>query len=189
MPPKVRFTKDEIISAALTLVRKEGLPCLTARALAARLGSSAKPIFGYFESMDELQTEVIAAANELYGTFIAADMQKGEYPPYKASGMSYIRFAREETELFKLLFMCDRSGEAPAEDRESIRPMLDLIIKNVGLDEDRAYLFHLELWIYVHGIATMIATSYLDWDMAFVSRALSDVYEGLKHRFAEKDQI
>ncbi len=46
MPPKVRFTKDEIISAALTLVREEGLPCLTARALAARLGSSAKPIFG-----------------------------------------------------------------------------------------------------------------------------------------------
>ena len=33
------------------------------------------------------------------------------YPPYKAMGMGYIRFAAEERELFRLLFMRDRSGE------------------------------------------------------------------------------
>lgn len=32
-------------------------------------------------------------------------MESGEYPPYKASGMAYIDFARREKHLFRLLFM------------------------------------------------------------------------------------
>lgn len=51
--------------------------------------------------------------------------------------------------------------------------------------EDEAYLFHLEMWLYVHGIATMIATSYLDWDDEFISRVLTDAYMGLKYRYTE----
>ncbi len=187
MPPKVKFTKEEIVDTALSVVREGGMEALTARSLAAHLGSSAKPIFGYFSSMEELQSEVMIAADRIYNGFITADMQKGEYPPYKASGMAYIRFAREETTLFKLLFMRDRRGETITEDREAVRPMLDLIMKNLGIDEDSAYQLHLELWIYVHGIATMFATAYLDWNMDFVSRALTDLYEGLKYRFGKKE--
>ena len=37
--------------------------------------------------------------------------------------------------------------------------------------------------IYVHGIAAMIATSYLDWDEQFASDVLTDAYEGIKCRF------
>lgn len=183
MPPKFKFTKEQIIAAALDITRKNGMEGLTARALAAKLGSSAKPIFGLFQSMEEVQSEVIAAAHALYQSHIAKGMAEGRYPPYKASGMAYIAFAKEERELFKLLFMRDRTGERIEENREEVRPMLSLIMQNLGLSEDEAYLFHLELWLYVHGIATMIATNYLDWDMTFVSRALTDAYEGLKHRY------
>ena len=110
-------------------------------------------------------------------------MGEGRFPPYKASGMAYIQFARDERELFKLLFMRDRSGERIEEDREAIRPQLNIIMKNLGVSEDEANMFHLELWVYVHGIATMIATSYLEWDEDFVSRTLTDAFEGLKHRY------
>ena len=158
---------------------------LTARALAAELGCSVKPIFGLFRSMEEVQQEVLAAANELYQGAIQAGMISGKYPPYMASGMAYIGFAREERELFKLLFMRDRSGERIEEDRESIRLLLELLQRNLGVSEDDAYLFHLEMWVYVHGIATMIATSYLDWDDEFVSRVLTDAYVGLKYRYQE----
>ncbi len=187
MPPKFQFTREQILAAALDITREGGTAALTARSLAARLGSSAKPIFGLFQNMEEVQREVLAAAGELYQSFLRADMASGQYPPYKASGMAYIRFAREERELFKLLFMRDRTGEPITEDRESIRPLLELIQTNLGLSEDDAYLFHLEQWIYVHGIATMIATGYLDWDLAFVSRALTDVYQGLVHRYTAKE--
>lgn len=84
---------------------------MTARALAAELGCSVKPIFGLFKNMEEVQQEVGIAAYELYQKYLLEDMTSGKYPPYKASGMAYIRFAKDEKELFKLLFMRDRSGE------------------------------------------------------------------------------
>ena len=102
--------------------------------------------------------------------------------------MAYIRFARQERELFKLLFMRDRSGEVITEDRESIAPLIALIRKNLGISEEKAYRFHLEMWVYVHGIATMIATGYLDWDEEFVSKVLSDAYWGLIAHYRKKEE-
>ena len=183
MPPKTRFTKDEIIIAALNLTREGGIAFLTARALAAKLDSSVKPIFGLFRNMDEVRQAVFKAANDLYQEYLTTDMKDGKYPPYKASGMAYIRFAREEKELFKLLFMRDRTQEKITENREEIRPLLELIKQNLGVGEEEAYRFHLEMWLYVHGIATMAATGYLDWDDEFISQVITDAYVGLKYRY------
>ena len=185
MPPKFKFTRDEITNAALNVTRKNGISGLTARALAAELGCSVKPIFGLFKNMEEVGQEVFIASDLLYQNYLREDMSKGKYSPYKASGMAYIRFAKEERELFKLLFMRDRSREKIEENKEEIRPLMQLIQQNLGISEDEAYLFHLEMWLYVHGIATMIATSYLDWDDEFISRVLTDAYMGLKYRYTE----
>ena len=62
-------------------------------------------------SMDEVQQEVLKAGYQFYGEAIARAMESGEYPPYKASGMAYIDFARREKHLFRLLFMRNRSQE------------------------------------------------------------------------------
>lgn len=185
MPPKFKFTKVEMINAALNVTRNNGISGLTARALAAELGCSVKPIFGLFKNMEEVQQEVLTASNLLYQNYLREDMAKGKYPPYKASGMAYIRFAKEERELFRLLFMRDRSNEKIEENKEEIKPLMQLIQQNLGISEDDAYLFHLEMWLYVHGIATMIATSYLDWDDEFISRVITDAYMGLKYRYTE----
>lgn len=186
MPPKCRFTREEIIQAALDLTAEKGVGALTARGLAQRLGSSAKPIFGLFANMEEVQQDVVKAANLRYQEYLRQDMSAGRYPPYKASGMAYIRFAREQKELFKLLFMRDRTHEEKAAGDE-LEALLGLIQKNMGLSRDDAYRFHLEMWIYVHGIATMIATAYLEWDMDFISAALTDAYQGLRLRFLPKE--
>lgn len=188
MPPKFKFTKEAITSAALCITRRNGLSGLTARALAAELNCSVKPIFGLFENMEAVQQEVYSAAHDLYWSYLQEDMSSGKYPPYKASGMAYIRFAKEERELFKLLFMRDRSREEPAENREEVKPLTELIRQNLGLCEEDAYLFHVEMWLYVHGIATMIATSYLDWQDEFISKVLTDAYMGLKYRYSKISQ-
>ncbi len=186
MPPKFKFTREEIINKALDIVRAEGIDALTARALAEKLGTSSKPIFGLFSGMEELLDAVKLAAYELYGSYISKALARTDIPPYKASGLAYIQFARDEKELFKLLFMCDRRGENIYEDRESVLPQLRIIMERLGVDEDTAYLFHLEMWIYVHGIATMTATSYLEWDEHFISDTLTDMFLGLSHRTKEK---
>ncbi len=185
MPPKSMFTKDEIIDAALCVIRESGASALTARALAAKLGCSVKPIFGLFKNMDEVQQEVIKAAARLYQKKMVQEISEKRYPPYKAVGISYIRFAKDEKNLFKLLYMRDRSNEEKAEGEET-QKLIELIQKTTGLDKKTAYLFHLETWIYIHGIATMIATDYLDWDMEFVSNSITDCYIGLKYRFIKE---
>lgn len=188
MPPKFKFTRDEMIKSALEIVREKGISDLTARSLAAKLGCSVKPIFGLFRNMEEVQQEVLTAADALYQAYLKEGIEKEEHTPYKASGMAYIRFAREEKELFKLLFMRDRTGEGIDEKRDEVQPLLEMIKKKTGLEDEEAYMFHLEMWLYVHGIAVMSATSYLDWDEKFVDRALTDGFLGLKLRYSKKEE-
>ena len=188
MPRNFMFTKEQVINAAIELTRERGFAAVTARALGEKLGSSSKPVFSLFENMEELQRAVLAAAFEKYSRFIAAEMTKGEYAPYKASGMAYIRFARDERELFKLLFMRERSREEQlSATNDDVKPLLQLICKNTGMTEAEAARFHTEMWLFVHGIATMIATSFLDWSDEDISRALTDVYEAMTRRWARKE--
>lgn len=183
MPPKCKFTREQIVQAALEIVRERGFEAVTARSVGARLASSPKVIFSLFCNMEELSAAVLQAAQERYRTYLAAEMASGRYPPYKGSGMGYIRFAKEERQLFRLLFMRDRTREQITDGKEELRPILAMVEQNTGLGEEEAYRFHLEMWLYVHGIATMIATSYLDWDLELVGSMITDGYQGLKSRY------
>ncbi len=186
MPRKFMFTREEIIDAALNLTRKGGISALTARALGTELGSSSRPVFGLFKNMEEVQQEVFKAADTLYQGYIKDGMESGKYPPYKAIGMSYIQFAKEEKELFKLLFMYDRTQRNMEEIKEAVKPFVEILQQKLSLNEEDAYLLHFEMWMYVHGIATTIATSYLEWDGEYINRMLTDGYEGIKSRYAER---
>lgn len=182
MPRKATFTKDEMISAALSLVRSGGMDALTARALGKELGCSSKPVFGLFENMDKVKSSVIPAAHAVFTEYIEKSMKTEKYPPYKASGMAYIRFAKEETELFRLLFMRNRTNEPPELDKEGreTRELIKIVGSNTGLDQADARLFHLQMWIYVHGIASMTATGYLDFDEETISRLMTEMYQSMK---------
>lgn len=185
MPPKAKFTREEILAAGLAVVRREGMGALTARSLAAELGTSPKPIFGLFPTMEAVQQGVLTQADRLYQEYLRTDMAQGKYPAYKASGMAYIRFAREEPELFRLLFMRDRRQESIPQEQSDIEPLITIIQKNLGISREKALLFHMEMWVFVHGIATMLATQYLPWEDSFISDCLTDAYQGLKTRFWE----
>lgn len=186
MPPKVKVEKDAILKAAVQIVRDNGADSLNARSVADKLSCSTQPIFSNYASMDELKKCVLDQAEKIYLDYIYRGMQSGEFPPYKASGIAYIRFAKEEKELFKLLFMRDRSNEKIKGTAEG-EDIIALIQKNTGLDKEQAFMFHLEMWVYVHGIAVMIATSYLEWDWDMISRMLTDAYNGLKITYLGKE--
>ena len=183
MPPKVRITKEEILRTALEIVRQEGVQALNARNVAAALGCSTQPVFSNFAAMEQLHLAVAQQATCLVEALIRQEVESGKYPPYKASGMAYIRFAKEERELFKLLYMCDREGATVPERSELNRAMETLVHQNTGLSGDGAQLFHLEMWAFVHGIATMFATNFLDMDWELVSNMLTDAYLGLRKRY------
>ena len=181
MPPKVKITKNDIIKTALELVRESGAQSLNARAVASRLGCSTQPVFSNFATMEELQNATGNAAFEIYLSFIDQEVKSEKYPRYKAFGMAYIRFAKEERELFKLLFMRDRNGEdlTPTRDFEA---SVEMIMKANNFSHEKATLMHLEMWSCVHGIAVMLATSFLNLDEELISTIISDVYQGIRTR-------
>lgn len=187
MPPKVKITKEEIIQATVALVRTNGSESINARAVANALNCSTQPIFSNFATMDKLKEAVITDAYALYLDFIKIEVESGKYPEYKAFGMAYIRFAMEEKELFKLLFMRDRTGEdlSPPPDFER---SVEIISKLNGISIEIARLIHLETWACVHGIATMIVTSFLPLELDLISNMISDVYLGVRTRYTSEVQ-
>ncbi len=183
MPPKVKITKEDIVHAAVAIVRQSGAQAINARTVAAALGCSTQPVFSNFATMDQLRLAVVRQADDLCWEYIRRETERGEYPPYKASGMAYIRFASEEKELFKLLYMRDRSGETMPAGADLSREMETLVSKNTGLTSADAQLFHLEMWAYVHGIASMFATGFLDLEWVLVSKMLTDAYQGMRKQY------
>ena len=183
MPPKVKITKEDIVNAAVSIVRNSGAQALNARTVAAALHCSTQPVFSNFATMEELRLAVAAQADALCEQYMRREAQRGEFPVYKATGMAYIRFAKEEKELFKLLYMRDRSGETIPEGAGLADWMQAIVQNNTGLGGDRAKLFHLEMWAYVHGIAAMFATGFLDLEWELVSKMLTDSYQGLRKQY------
>ncbi len=181
MPPKVKITKEDIIKTAVELVRENGEQAINARAIAAALNCSTQPVFSNFATMEELGEALVAAAYERYLSFLKSEEESGKYPQYKSFGMAYIRFAKEESELFKLLFMCDRSGKniTVTPDFEA---SVQIIMNTNGVTREKAELMHLEMWACVHGIATMLATSFLMLDGELISGMLTDVYQGIRSK-------
>lgn len=189
MPPSPKYTREEIVNAATELVRERGYSALTARDLGARLGTSSRPIFTAFENMEELKAEVIKKATQIFLDIQKEEIESGKYPPYKAVGMAYIRLAKEETNIFKLLFMRDRTKENTLSTKDkTYSNVIDTVKNQNSLSEAEADIFHAEMWICVHGIATMIATSYLDWDFEQISTMVTDMYEGLKARISRREE-
>jgi AcrR family transcriptional regulator len=185
MPPKVRVTKERIAECAFELVRKNGIEALNARSIAQLLECSTQPIFSNFDSMAALQREVVKKAYEFTLVYREREISSGEFPSYKASGIAYIRFAKEEKMLFKLLFMSGADVSDCDIAKNDWNSTVESVARDAGVAENRAELFHLEMWIFVHGVASMFATGNIDLEMGVVSNMLTDVYLGWKERYGE----
>ena len=161
MPPKPKFTKEEIVAAALALVSEKGTEALTARELGLRLGSSARPIFTVFQSMEEVQRQLRQAAMERFNSF--AEKAVHYTPAFKQFGMQMILFAKEEPRLFRLLFMTENDRARSFEDvlaelGGTALLCIRLIERDYGLTEQEAMELFRHVWIHTYGIGALCAT-------------------------------
>lgn len=180
MPPKAKYTREDVIAAACEIVRERGLGAVTARELAAFLSSSARPIFTLFENMDEVISETLKSVRALYNGYVKQGL--AESPAFRGVGKAYIRFAAEEPEFFRLLFM-ERHSEGiadvlPAID-ENYSTIMQSIISEYAVTSDAAKTLYRHLWIYSHGIATLVATSSCSFSPSEIEELLTDVFRSL----------
>ncbi len=161
MPPKPKFTKEEIIAAALELVAERGIDALTARELGGRLGSSARPIFTVFKNMEELTDAVRAAAMHRFEQYAQRTIQ--DAPVFKQIGMQMVLFAVEKPKLFQFLFMTENQNATSFDDIfEELGTTADLCIeviqKDYALEERDARILFQQLWLYTFGIGALCAS-------------------------------
>ena len=143
MPPACRFTREQIVAAALAITRERGFDAVTARAIADTLHSSSKVIFSAFSGMDDLLAATIDAADAQYRAYSADFVRDSADPPYKAVGTAYIRFARNEPNLFHLLYMRDRRREDHSGDAENIAVLVDFLMAKLHITREDATLLHI----------------------------------------------
>ncbi len=178
MPPKQEITRKDMLEAAIRgLRRNDGK--LSVRNIAKECNCSTQPIYREFGSMEALQSAVLSVCAEIYQNIVKEWMQSGKYPLYKCFGMAYISFAVQEKALFRYVYMRDRRSEDVSDDRKNNAEVLQILMDSLRIDEDEAYRLHIEMWIFVHGIATLLAGNYLDVSEAQISAMLTDAYDAL----------
>lgn len=182
MPPKPKFTREEIIAAALRVVSESGIDALTAKTLGKALNTSATPIFTVFTSMQEVADGVKAAAMERFESY--AHKTGEDMPIFKQVGMQMILFAKEEPRLYQLVFMSQNSDVKSFADIYAhlgsvADECLDTIQQDYGLSAVNARTLFEHSWVHTYGIATLCATGMCDFTHEEISGMLTQDFKAM----------
>ena len=182
MPPKTKFTKEQITKAALGVVSEKGAQALTAKELGAALGTSTTPIFTVFNSMQEVQDAVMLAAMERFEEYAHKAAHLG--PVFKQVGMQMILFAKEEPKLYQLIFMSSISEAQTFDDIYAhlgsvADECLDVLQKDYDLSKDNAKTMFEHVWIHTFGIGALCATGMCDFSHEQIAEMLTQDFTAM----------
>lgn len=180
MARSARIARDDIVAAAVELVRDEGHERLSVRALAERLGCSTQPILYQFPSMADVRREAYRAADELHTAAITDGIERDDNP-LLALGRNYVRFAHEQPRLFRFLF---QSGEFDGRGLMALvadpqaSPLVGLVRQATGLCEQDARSVFLAIFVAAHGLASLLANNAMPYDERLVEQVLEASFVG-----------
>ena len=182
MPPKAKFTKEQITKAALGVVSEKGAQALTAKELGAALGTSTTPIFTVFHSMQEVQDAVMLAAMERFEEYAHKAAHLG--PVFKQVGMQMILFAKEEPKLYQLIFMSSISEAQTFDDIYAhlgsvADECLDVLQKDYDLSKENAKTLFEHVWIHTFGIGALCATGVCDFSHEQIAEMLTQDFTAM----------
>ena len=180
MPPKTKIHKELIVNTAYEMTKTNGIDSVTAKAIAKQLNCSIQPVYWVFDTMDNLRKAIMQEAIKEYGKYLLTEIPN--LSKYQAAGWNYIRFAREQPNLFKLLFMTERQSDTPIAESdldENKEYLISLIKNDYDLNDKIANDLYVRLWLFSHGVATMIATKTVSLSDNEIGKMLMDVLNGL----------
>lgn len=181
MPPRRKYTQEQIVEVAYQMVRRDGIGNLTARSLAVELGTSTAPIFTVFNSIEDVHNAVKDRAGMLYMRYLSEGLE--QELPFKGAGLKYVQFAKDEPELFKLLCMQEDQREEThflPEREPNTQSILQAIQTVYGMTEEKARRLYNHLSVYTHGLAVLFAQRQCVFTMEDVSRLLTEMFMALK---------
>ncbi|MFO7713592.1 TetR/AcrR family transcriptional regulator [Desulfosarcina sp.] len=160
MPPKQRFSPQDVIEAAFQVVRKQGWEGFSARTIANELNSSTRPIYDYFNSMENIEAEVVKKILSYYVHFLS---QERTGDKWLDQALGYVLFASTEKHLFRCINDEKHTpsqrqfaqhhwvelGEALSEDER---------FKNISAESKHKV--RAARWIMIHGLSHLISNGW-----------------------------
>lgn len=181
MPPKAKYSREEIIDKAFEMARERGIEAVVARELGKTLGTSSSPIFTAFKNMEELQSEVRNKALREFEAYVSDAMNYK--PAFKYVGMKMIEFAMREPKLFQLVYMREHDNTQSfsmlvEELGDTVRVCLDIMQEDYDLTREEAKLLFEQSWLQTFGLCVLIAGKVCVLSMEEISRMLSVNFQG-----------
>lgn len=176
MPPKQKITIEMILDATFQITREKGFESVNARSLAKVIGCSTQPIFSHFATMTDLKNEFYKYLEKYYNEYALSRAQGENF--FRGLGHAYIAFAKNDSNLFQVLFMseCVRmNGFSDMFGTENLE-VAEIISKNLGISLESAKNLFMKIWIFMHGIASMIATKSINLSDTEAEKMLSEAY-------------
>lgn len=189
MPPKIKIPAEAILDAALRITKEKGIAGVNARAVAKELGCSVQPIFRCFQNMEQLKRELYRKAEDIFTGCLYAGARRHRIP-FLGMGLAYIAFAKEEPNLFQLIFMSNGFREKSLTDiigDEGNQEIIRMAADAAGLSAANAARLFGGIWLTTHGIASMIATNACDFSEEQIVGLLTDSFLGLKHQLGLRE--
>lgn len=182
MPPKPKFTREEIVQTALEVVSQKGVDALTAKELGDALGTSARPIFTVFSSMKQVQDAVREAAMRRFESF--AGQKLPDMPLFKQVGMQMVLFGAREPKLYQLLFMQENRNAVSFDDvfgelGPTAQTCIRLIQEEYAMREADARLLFENVWIYTFGVGALCATRMCQFSEEKLGQMLSTEFQAM----------
>lgn len=189
MPPRVKITKEQILDAAVSIIRESGLDRLNARALAQELHCSTQPILYAFATMEELKREAYRRVDQLHTEYLLNTPPDAD--PLLGIGLNYIRFAVEEPMLFRFLFQSGYAKEKNLPemiDSAELSPVLDAIQEGLGMDRSKTRDVFLTLALFAHGYASLHANNTLEYDEGLAAAHLERAFLGAVAAVSQEEE-
>jgi hypothetical protein len=175
MPRQPRFSKEAIVAAGLKIVRAKGFDAISARSLGKELGTSSSPMFTMFKDMNEVLDAIRSAAEK---DFISRMEGVTDYfPAFKEFGLRLVSFAKEEPNLFQLLFLGKQSRPEIAE--SIAKECLQSVRQGYDLSKEQADLLFRQMWPVACGIAALCIKHPEDFPDDIASKTLSYHFAGI----------
>ena len=190
MPPKPKITKEMILTTVLNITRETGFEAVNARSIAGKLQCSTRPIFTCYENMEELKVEFLDFAFEYYNRYVEKYKKSEQVVSYLLFPLSYIEFAKEETNLFRLLFISDMDLDM-SEANDFYRELgneekAKAFSQMIGVAPQQGKEIFLDLFLYSHGIAVLTATRKLSFDKRNLENMLQNFLSAYVKQEREK---
>ena len=178
MPPKARITADMIAEAGLAVVRCAGEAALNIRSVAMQLGCSTQPVMYHYSTAGALRAAVYAKADAFHSAYL---MQEEPGNPLLGIGLRYIRFAAREGCLFRFLFQSGGMKDTPLAlltASPDSAPFVQAVADETGLNAEQAEAVFTQLFMTVHGCASLLANNAMQYDEAYCGTLLTRCLNG-----------